>query len=94
MSHEVAAVRPVALGIEQTSKFLEELQELTVGLVKVVKKRQYLLLLGLIGDVKGVIESAPRALPELSDLTADEVGDISAKAYVLVRSVIAAIVSA
>lgn len=89
------AQAPVAkVGIENSREFIENLQELSVGLVKVVKKRQYFALFGLIGEVKSLIEGAPHLLPELQDLEPAEVGVLSAASYSLVRSVIAAVVAA
>lgn len=89
-----APVAAAVLGIEHTKKFIEDLQELSVGLVKVVKKRQYLALLGLIGEVKDLVEGAPKVLPELGDISAAEAGEIAAKSYVLIQSVVKAVVAA
>ncbi len=90
------AQAPVAakVGVEHSCEFIKDLQELAVGLVRVVKKKQYLALLGLIGEVKDLVEGAPKVLPELSDLEPAEVGVLSAASYSLVRSVIAAVVAA
>ena len=88
----------MAFGIEHSKKVIADLQAVAITGVKIAKHGIGLgalkQVLDLIGEAKDLIVEAQAALPEIKDLDAQEVGQLSAACYGLVKSVIDAVVTA
>lgn len=83
------------MGIDKTKAVLENLFELAADAIVVAKGGvglgSFKKILEIIGDVKGLLENAPGAWPELQELDANEVGQLGSAAYSGVLKVISAV---
>lgn len=79
-------------GIQETLETIQALKELVVDAIDVSKGgitfSDLAKLFEIIGDLKDLADSAPKALPELKDLDAGEIGQISAAAYQALREIV------
>lgn len=89
-----STLKTAGLGVQTTKQALENLGKLGVSLVNLVKTTKTGGSIGSLGKVfecvmilKDLVEEIPAALPELSDLEAQEVGELTATAYVQIKRV-------
>ncbi len=75
------------LGIEKTKKTFVHLTAIACDGVALIKHRKLSRLLDLAVQVKGLVQDAPLALPELKDLDAQEASDVAAQAYLCFKAI-------
>lgn len=84
-------------GIDKTLETLEDVGELVVDVVDLVKRGVGIGSLGRLFEVVRVLtevgRDAPMALPELTDVDSAEAGRIASAAYVQIKRIVVAVAS-
>ncbi len=82
----------MVVGIDHSKKIIKDLGIVSCGVIRIVKRglglRSIAHILGMLDEVKDVLEMAPRALPELADIDPVEAGQLAQAAYQVVLEVV------
>lgn len=85
----------MALGVEHTVKFFDELSVVVVGCLELAKAGlgwgAYGKALALLARLKAIVTDAKASLPELKDLTAEESVEVCAACYTCFAKIVAAV---